>query len=98
MDEQGGGHHDAVSSPLSGGLAPRADQLRFPLLLQGERSLEHRVDCELRLATAALGLTGSSAMNSAQENSDCSGQLKVPIAGASSSIFLLPHSTDFPPL
>ena len=50
----GGGHRIAVSSPVSCGLASRAD--RLPLLLHVERPLEHRVGGGLRLAAAALRL------------------------------------------
>ena len=38
------------------GLAPRADHLLLPFLLKGERPIEHREACRLRLAAPSLRL------------------------------------------
>ena len=67
-------HRRAGKTPNPGvllpccGLAPRADRLRRPVLLQIQRPLEHREGGGLRLAAAALGFECFSALNSAQES------------------------------
>ena len=85
-----GGHrsiNDAL--PFYYGLASRADRLFLPLLLQAERPIEQGWDCRLGIADwglrpRPLGFTISSAMNSAQENSDCCLSAQAGGSGSSS--------------
>ena len=70
MDEQGEAMAlSAMAFPVALWSAPRADQfLLLPLLLQAERPLEEGRGCGLPFCP--FRFTGSSAMNSAQGNSD----------------------------
>ena len=75
MRSGGGGRRNLGDDlPRSLRSAFRADQLRFPFLLKRQRPSEQRRGCGVGASPLRpLGLTGSSAMNSAQQNSDLCG-------------------------
>ena len=77
-----------VLPPCPCGLASRADRLLLPLLFH--RPLEQgQWTRAWGFRLRPFGLTGSSVMNSAQENSDCCGSSASswwPLAGTSSTV------------